>query len=417
VRGASLSKPRIAYLFGAAIVIAVVIAALTAGLGHGSVPDDAVAKVDDTQISRDDFERALEQAAKRQGLRGGAPDPDDPQYEVLKNEALGDLLDSTWIQGEAEERGIEPTERQVEQQFDRIRKQNFPTEKRFNRFLNQTALTAEDVQDRVRLQVISNEIQQDVSGRVDPANQGDVEDFYDQNSAQFDRPEQRDVRVVLNKSKAKVEQAKALLDEDSSDSNWKRVAKRYSTDAATKGKGGLRQGLTKGLGDPALDEAVFSAGEDEIGGPVKSELGYYAFEVVKVTPAGRTSFEDVKAALGQQLDAQRQSEAFSAFVEDYRNKWTERTICAEGFRIDRCNNSEERPTQIEGAPAVISVAPATPGTVHLGLPGTPQGPHPPGEGAPAVSGAPGGLGGSIPGGIPGIPGGGVSPGAVPPGAP
>jgi parvulin-like peptidyl-prolyl isomerase len=415
VRGASLSKPRIAYLFGAAIVIAVVIAALTSGLGHGSVPNDAVAKVDDTEISRDGFELALEQAAKRQGLRGGAPGPDDPQYEVLKNEALGDLLDSNWIQGEAEERGIEPTERQVEQQLEQIRKQNFPTEKRFNRFLKQTALTAEDVQDRVRLQVISNQIQQDVSGQVDPSSEGDLEDFYHQNSAQFERPEQRDVRVVLNKSRAKIEQAKALLDEDSSDANWKRVAKKYSTDAATKGKGGLRQGLSKGLGDPALDEVVFSAGQGEIGGPAKSELGYYVFEVVKVTPAGKTSFNDVKAALGQQLDAQRQSEAFSAFIEDYRNKWTERTICAEGFRIDRCDNSEERPTQIEGAPALISAAPAAPGTAHLGLPGTPQGPHPPGEGAPAV---PGGLGGgSIPGGIPGIPGGGVSPGAVPPGAP
>ena len=41
--------------------------------------------------------------------------------------------------------------------------------------------------------------------------------------------------------------------------NWKKVAAKYSTDQATKDSGGLREGVTEGQSEPALDAQIFSA--------------------------------------------------------------------------------------------------------------------------------------------------------------
>jgi foldase protein PrsA len=57
------------------------------------------------------------------------------------------------------------------------------------------------------------------------------------------------------------------------------VAKKYSTDQATKNNGGLLTGLTKQQADPALAAAAFSAPANKLLGPVKGQFGYYVFEV------------------------------------------------------------------------------------------------------------------------------------------
>ena len=68
----------------------------------------------DGTITSEDFDRALEQTAARQGLRE-VPPPDD-QYELLVDAAVSDLILSRWVLGEAEERGIEVTDREVEEE-------------------------------------------------------------------------------------------------------------------------------------------------------------------------------------------------------------------------------------------------------------------------------------------------------------
>ena len=60
--------------------------------------------------------------------------------------------------------------------------------------------------------------------------------------SQFTHPETRDVRLVLNKDKAKVEQAKAALEKDDSAQSWKKVAKQYSTDPARRTTAACSQG-------------------------------------------------------------------------------------------------------------------------------------------------------------------------------
>ena len=62
----------------------------------------------------------------------------------------------------------------------------------------------------------------------------EVEAFYDANIAQFEQPETRDVRVILTKTEADADEALSDARQEPTPESWKKVAKKYSIDEATK---------------------------------------------------------------------------------------------------------------------------------------------------------------------------------------
>jgi parvulin-like peptidyl-prolyl isomerase len=433
------------------VILVLAFAAFATGFDDPEVPEGAVAvveEVDEGEISMDDFEVSLEQVAASQGVRGGPPKPGDEQYEAFKEQAMSDLVLQKWVEGEAADRGITASDREVEQQLEQIKQQNFGSEKEYQRFLEESGFTEEEALERVRLSVLSQKIQEElVQGSEDVA-QEDIEVLYEQQKAQFEQPESRDVRVIVNKDESKVEQAREELEQDDSEESWKRVAEKYSTDEATSGSGGLRENVIEGEGDPAFDEAVFGASEGELVGPFETGDGNFnLIQVVKVTPAETQPLDEASKQIEQQLASAQQQAALDAFEQDLTAKWSDRTFCAEDFVVDSCSNFEQPaadscsfddPSEIEAAaeqeqpqdescPAPVqSRNPASPvelseteaeertqaqlqplqqpySLVPGGFPqGLPQGPLPP----PAPEGAlPGGLpAGSLP----------IGPGTVPP---
>jgi parvulin-like peptidyl-prolyl isomerase len=218
---------------GAALVLA--FAGFATGLGGQDVPDDAVAVVEDVNdgtITRDEFDDAMRQVAASQGLKGGVPKEDDPQFDLFKEQALSDLILSRWIRGEAADRGVTVSDREVEQRLEQIKEQNFGSEKEFQRFLDQSGFSQEEALDRVRLTLLGERIQDELVTGAEAVAQEDIQTVYEQQTSQFQQDETRDVRVIVNKSEQKVEQAKAELEEDDSPKSWERVAKEFSTDEA-----------------------------------------------------------------------------------------------------------------------------------------------------------------------------------------
>jgi foldase protein PrsA len=410
------TKTNIAIGLAVALLAAVLIAATTGGITKDSVPSDDVAVVNGNPITNDQFATAMKQAALQQGLPA-APNPGDPQYTTIRDAALNDLLDAAWIQGEAKDQGVEVTDTEVQQQFQQTKSQNFKTEAEYQKFLQTSGFTEADVLLRVKLQLQSQKIQQKIDETVPKVTDQDVQDFYDQNKKQFEQPGTRDIRFILNKDKAQAEEAKKQLDADPSDANWKKVAAAFSTDAATKGNGGVQQGVTQGTLPPVADKAVFAAPVGQISDPIGTTQGYYVVEVTKENPAGTQPLEQVKSQLQQQLQQKNQQEVFSAFITDYRSKWTDVTICAKGFIIDRCDNYVASPLNAQcsgqqataqqpkpdGTCPVGARAPVAPGQAGAGslggsTGGAPQGPHPAGAGTAAPTGLPPGLSTGAPGG-------------------
>lgn len=345
-RKKSAGRQRLALVvFGALFVVLFVGFAIAQGIGHPSVPPGDVAIVESVPddigtISETDFRRALIQQAASGGLQK-PPKPGEKKYEELKKAALDELLDQIWIQGEAEELGIAVTPKQIATELAQIKKQNFKTAAEFQEFLKTSRFSRRDVLIRVKLQLLSTQIQEQISKEAPPASEAEIADYYNSaKDSQFTTPESRDARVVVNKDKAKAEEAKALLEKDNSPASWEKVAAKYSEDPTTKSKGGLQPALTEELlaSQEELKNAVFGSPTGQIVGPTEVEGKYFVIEVEKLNPAKVQSLKEVSTQIKTQLTQQVAQQAFSGFVAEYQGKWESRTFCADDYLIERCAN-------------------------------------------------------------------------------
>jgi PPIC-type PPIASE domain/SurA N-terminal domain len=424
-RARAATRRTAAIVLAAAVVLTTAGFAIFRGLGNPSVPDGDIAVVDGApngHISQGEFNATLAQEVPRLGLRQ-LPKPGSPQYAQVKNAAISDLLLQRWIEGEAADSGIVLSQSQVQDRLALIVKQQYANSyKRLDQQLLQLHLTnqpnciknatappppcARAALERVRLDLLSRQIQAQMSGpgQVPTVSSDAARNYYETNIAQFQQPETRDFRLILNKSQAKVAQAAKALGPNPSPATWKKVAKQFSTDPTTKANGGLRRGVAKGQNEPALDSRVFSAPNGQLVGPFKGQSGWYLIEVEAVHPATTEPFSRVESQIQQQLQSAAQQQQLQSFQTDLVDKWTSRTFCAPGYVIDRCDNFSQPPTTTPGGAVVPSTKPVAPGqaTVFFTQPqGLPQGPVPPGGGGGATA---------APGGTP-IP---LGPGAAPP---
>lgn len=388
------------------LAAALVWVGLALGIGHPSPSGDEVAVIDgapDGHITVDQFNDALKQTALAQGLQQ-VPQSSDPQYATLKDTAMANLITSRWIAGEAADRGITASDTDIQNWI----KQNIGGPAAFQKQAKAAGFTPAAAREQARFIVLGQELQKEVlPAKAPTVSEELVRDFYEANKSQFTQPETRDVREIVNKDKSQVEQAKAILEKDDSDSSWKKVAAKYSTDKATKTNGGLRQGVAKGQSEPALDQQIFASSTTpgQLVGPFQGQAGWYLIEVEKVTPESVTPLDKLESQIRQQLGQGEQQQIAAAAQKSITDKWTVRTFCASGYVVQQCANYTPPASTTEGAPPVTSSSAVNPGqtTVFPGQAPTalPQGPQ-----YPAPKQQPSVLG---PGGAPTLP-----PGSAPP---
>lgn len=354
-------------VFGALLILLFVGFAVAQGIGQPSVPSGDVATVEDvpddiSNVSEEEFDKALKQQVI-QGALKKTPKPGSTKYEELKGAALGELLDTIWIKGESEELGISVTDKQIEDELEQIKEQNFPTDKAYAEFLKTSNFTQEDVDKRVELQLLSTQIQEQISNEAPPPSNSEISDYYDAAKAtQFTTKPSRDARIVTSKDKGDVEAAQEALEADSSPASWKKVAAKYSEDPSTKSKGGLQKGLNEEILPEPLKADIFGAATGELVGPIKYQGNYTLIEVVKLNPEKAQSLGEVRSQITTQLTQQVQQEFFSEFVTNYQSKWTSRTFCASGFVIERCANYVGSGHPSTASPACYEADPKAPAT-------------------------------------------------------
>jgi foldase protein PrsA len=353
-------------------------AAVVAGCGSGDdLPSGSVAQVGDETISQEDFDKWLRTAVSGQAQGGPAVVPDPPdfkkciaskkeaplpkgqkqqpdaalkkqcqqEYDTLKREVMLFLIQAEWVEQEAEEQGVEVSDASVKKSFEDQKKQAFPTDKAYNEFIKTSGMTEEDILFRVKLNELQQKLTQKVTEDAAKVTDEDIEEYYEKNKRRFAQPERRDLRVVLTKTERKAEQARNALEDGDS---WKKVVNEYSIDEASKAQAGLLPAVAKGQQDKALDDAVFDTKKGELEGPVKTQFGWYVFEVDKITPASQQSLEQSKDTIRNLLRSERQQKALDEFVKSFREDYREETECADDYRIEECSNA---PKESDTGPA------------------------------------------------------------------
>lgn len=375
-------------LFGAIFLLLFVGFAIAEGLTGPSVAAGDAAHVSGVpskygNISEAQVKRAI--ARKGGEEEKAAPKPGTKKYEEAKEAAVTEQIEGVWIRGQAEEMGISVTEKQVEDELATIKKQNFPTEKSFQEFLKKSHFSEAEVNELVELQIFTKEIQAKIGAEAPKPSSDAVEAYYEaEKETQFTTKESRDVRLVLNEDKGEVEAAKAALEKDSSPANWKKVAKKYSSDPTSASKGGLQEGITEEFLKGPLKAAIFDSPTGELVGPVKFEKNWILVEVVELTPEKEQTLAEAKPQIESTLGQQEQQESLTEFIAGFDSKWNSRTTCADAFLIEKCGNyvGDGHPASASSAcyeanpktPAkecpspVTPISPALPGSVTVTKP-------------------------------------------------
>jgi foldase protein PrsA len=260
----------------------------------------------------------------------------EQQYTSLKQSVLGYLISANWVISEASEQGVKVSDDEVKKQFNQIKSQQFPTEAAFQKFLTNTGYTVSDVLLRVKLDLLSSKLQQKISKDAGKKpSQKEIQAYYEQHKSQYGQAEKRNILIILTKTLAQAEKAKKEIESGKSFSS---VAKAVSIDPVSKAAGGSLPGVVKGQEEKALDEAVFKAQLNVLGGPIKTPFGYYIYEVKKTIPGSQQSLSQVQSSISQQITAEKQQKAVSEFIKNFRKKWTARTECRSEYSVQDCKS-------------------------------------------------------------------------------
>ena len=337
------------------------------------VPPGAVAKVGDTEITQDQFDKWMAIATKGQAQGGPATELDAPEftkcvaakkkaqtasgqgkqsdaalkkqckteYDTIKSQVMQFLIQAEWVTQEAEKRDVEVKPAQLQKTLEDQKKQAFPTEKAYKTYLKTSGMTEADILFRVKLNELQTKLTQDVTEDAKKVSDADVQEYYEKNQKRFAQPERRDLLIVLTKTEAKADAAKQALE---SGQPWKQVVKQYSIDETTKAQGGKLAAVAKGQQDKALEDAVFAASKGEVQGPVKTQFGWYVFQVVKITPASQQSLEQSRDTIKNLLRSQRQQKTLDAFIKDFREEYKDETNCSDDYRVAECKNAPKEDT-------------------------------------------------------------------------
>ncbi len=349
-----------------------------------SVPGDAVATMAGNTISTQAFNHWMYVAAKGNSSQSpGSPVivPNDPPtfancvkqvreqiptlaktpdktirsdckqlFTSLSGQVMDFLIRASWYQAEAAKLGIKVTDAQVQQAFQAAKKQQFPTATAFQAFLSSSGQTLQDILFRVRINQIYSKL---LARHHTTVTSAEISSYYSSHPTQFGSPEKRNIRIVRTNSLSQAKAAKTALEHGQS---WATVAKKYSIDAATKSKGGLLTGVTKGEEEQALDKASFSASLNKIIGPIHGQFGYYVIEVTKITPATKQSLAKATPLIRQILSGQAQTSAQTAVDKQAKKDWLKKTTCRSQYAMADCSGYKAP------AASTSTSSPATPST-------------------------------------------------------
>jgi hypothetical protein len=215
------------------------------------------------------------------------------RYEELRQRALGLAISSEWLIGEAAERGLRPSGADL-------------------------AAKARSAESKLKGLLQGRE------AKLAPAQ---VAAYYEQNPAQFGRPEKRYIDIVERIPTKGAAQAVLLATKRRGDLHQVAIHEEFE-----------EEGLANVVpAKRAILRAIFAATPHTIVGPLPLNKKWCFFEVTSVIPRAVKPLAQVKASIEQRLAAERQRAALAGFIAAWRKKWIARTTCSPGYVVQKCS--------------------------------------------------------------------------------
>jgi foldase protein PrsA len=377
----------------AALAAFFVIAIAVAACGGSSVPSNSVASVAGNPITTQAFNHWMFVAAKDQAAQAeqeGESEPvivanDPPQFtscikqirtaipalakaktttlrgdckqvfQEYTSEVMAFLIEGYWYQADAHKLGINYTNAQLQKDFAKAKKSEFPTEAAFQSYLKSSGETQADVVFQIRVNQVYSKL---IKRYEKTVNAAAIAAYYKAHASSFGTQASRDIHLVRTKSQA---DAQAALNALKSGKTWDEVAKQYAEDASAKANGGVLNGITPNEEEKAVNTAIFSSPANKVVGPVKGIFGWYVVEVTKITPATHETLAKATPTIKELLTSKEQTAAESKVNAYSKKNWLSLTICNKTYSVSDCKGyvAPKTTTTATPTPTTSTTTPTT----------------------------------------------------------
>jgi len=299
------------------------------GTSSADVPEGAVAVVGDKTVTKEEFDKLIEQQKKSaEAQKQDFPAPGTAEYEALKATVVKGLVEQKEWELEGESMGVKVTDQEIETELDKLKQQYFQgDEQKYSAELAKQGLTDEDVRNELRTRILTNKIFEAVTKKV-TVSEADIKAYYDKNPTKYQQPASREVRHILVKNEAL---AQKLHDQIQGGADFATLAKKYTQDQASKADGGKFTAF-KGRTVAPFDKFVFSAKTGELSEPIKTEFGWHVIEVLSaIKPATTTPLDQVKDSIQTTVLQTKQNAAMKAWIAALPAKYADEVAYAPGY--------------------------------------------------------------------------------------
>jgi foldase protein PrsA len=249
-----------------------------------------VAAVNGQAITRADFDHKLESS---------------PAAKQILNQ----MVQQSLIDQYARDKKIDVSQADIDKKEAETRAKFPPGQ--FEQIIKNQGLSEADVQQILRQQLV---LEKAVAPQVHVSD-ADIKAYFDKNHVTFDKPEQVKARHILVADLPKANEVLAKL---RNGGNWDALAKEYSTDPASKDKGGELGYFGRGQMVPQFQDAAFGAKVGQIVGPIKSPFGYHIIQVEDKKPAIKATLASTHDQIKTQLTQQQEQQQYPIFLQQLR---------------------------------------------------------------------------------------------------
>ena len=315
------------------LLLLALVALLAAGCGSddesggGTVPAGSIALVGEQAIPKEELDRLIAQTKTNyEAQEQEFPAAGTPAYENIKSNLVRSLVQQAQWEQAGAAMGIKVTEDEVNSQLASLKEQFFNgDEEKYQEELEKQGLTEEQLREQIESKLLSDKIYAAVTKKA-TVTDAEVKAYYDQNKAQYEQPESRQVRHILVKKEALANEIHTKLENGG---DFAKLAKQYSEDTASKAEGGKFEAF-KGKTVAPFDKFVFAADTGELSQPIKTEFGWHVIEVLSdVEPASAQPLDEVSETIKSTLLQEEQNKALQDWVAETKTKY--KVVYAPGY--------------------------------------------------------------------------------------
>jgi SurA N-terminal domain len=171
------------------------------------VPDGAVARIGDERIGKGEFRHWM-----RIAVRGD----DQAPREALRESTMLFLLHRAWTRQEAAARGVVVKPARVRRAFERQRREAFPDERAYRRFLRRSGMTKRDHLERIEFDMLQQRLTRAAIADVPKVTRGAVDRYYARHRREFSgltrAMARRTIRLQLTSAREQRALARFIVD-------------------------------------------------------------------------------------------------------------------------------------------------------------------------------------------------------------